>query len=229
MFLRVILFLDPMDELPIERVQGTQVQLAAEELFTHGAKKSFDFSFGRSVTHRRVMQQAANAGADLDNFLRRVNGAVIDVERLRNPAFIEGRAQSFDKRVHIFGQEELSVAADARSIIQEGDEPGLHLGSLVLEIRADERIGLPHFIDMGFGEGQSDFVGALRVGFEQFILLDHAAKSRVRDLRSSEQTFLDAEAVKHRTRGSPAMKLGQDFADGIEHIFEHDLADFAFV
>ena len=85
MDLGVVLFLDPVGELAVERVQRTQVQIAGEELVAHGAEKSFDFSFGRAVAHRRVMQQAADAGADLDDFLGGVNGAVVHISECGTP------------------------------------------------------------------------------------------------------------------------------------------------
>jgi hypothetical protein len=46
MNLGVILFLDPMGELAVERVQGTQIQFAGQELVASGAKEAFYFSLG---------------------------------------------------------------------------------------------------------------------------------------------------------------------------------------
>jgi len=63
-------------------------------------------------------EQAAAAGADLDDFLRGINRPVIDVERLRHAAFIQGRAPRGDQRGAILGGEELAVAADARGVVE---------------------------------------------------------------------------------------------------------------
>jgi len=77
--LRVVLFLDPMRELTVECFEGGKIQLKGEELVASRAKKSFDFSFGGAVPYGRVGEQAADAGADLDDFLGGVDGSVIDV------------------------------------------------------------------------------------------------------------------------------------------------------
>ena len=82
----------------------------------------------------------------------------------------------------ILGEEELAVTADATGVIQESDEAGLERRALVLDVRADERVGLPHFIGVSFGEGQAQFAGAVRIGFEQFVLLDDAPKGVGSDL-----------------------------------------------
>ena len=156
MNLGVVMFLDPLGELAVEGVQRTQVQVAGQELVAHRAEKSFDFSLGRAIPHRRVVEQAADAGADLDDFLGGVNGAVVHVERVRHAAFVEGGAEGFDERVHVFRREELAVTTDARGIINEGNEPGLHRRAVDLDIRPVERVGLPHFIGVGFGKGQPD-------------------------------------------------------------------------
>src|ERR1035437_2221697 len=69
MDLGVVLLLGPMGELAVEGFEGGEVQLEAEELFPHAAKKPLHLSLGRAVAHRRVGQQAADASADLDDFL----------------------------------------------------------------------------------------------------------------------------------------------------------------
>ena len=111
-------------------------------------------------------------------------------------AFVEGGAEGFDERVHVFRREELAVTADARSVIQEGDEPGLHGRAVDLDIRAVERVGLPHFIGVGLGKGQAVFVGAVPVGLEHFVLLDQAAEGVGGDLGAGQQTLLDAQPVE---------------------------------
>jgi len=229
MFLGVVTFFDPMDELAVESVERSQIQRAGKELFPNGAEESFDFSLRRSVAHRRVMEQAADAGADLDDFPGRINGAVINVEGLRDAAFVKSGAQGFDERVHIFRKKELSVATNAAGIVEESDEPGLDRGTLVLKARTNERVGLPHFIGMGLGESQADFVRAFGVGLEQLVLLDHAAEGGVGDLRAGEQPLFNTEAIQHGPAGIPAVELWQHFADGVHQVFDDDLADFALV
>ena len=49
------------------------------------------------------------------------------------------------------------------------DEASLKGRSFVLNIRANEGVGLPHFIGVGFGEGQTQLVGTVRVGLEQVL------------------------------------------------------------
>ena len=80
MDLRVVLLLDPMSELAVETLQRREIQFPREELVAHGSEKSFDLPLGRAVPYGRVGEQAADAGADLDDFLGGVDGAVIDVE-----------------------------------------------------------------------------------------------------------------------------------------------------
>jgi hypothetical protein len=43
--------------------------LEAEKALANPAKKAFNFSLGRAITHRRVCQEAANAGTDLNDSL----------------------------------------------------------------------------------------------------------------------------------------------------------------
>ena len=142
-------------ELAVEQVQRGEVEGAGKELVAHGPKKSFDFSFRCSIAHGRVMKQAADPGADLDDFFGAVNGAVVHVEGLRHAAFVESGAERFDERINIFSDKELAVTADTTGVIEESDEAGLERRALVLNVRADEGVGLPHFIGVGFGEGQA--------------------------------------------------------------------------
>jgi hypothetical protein len=79
MLLRVVVLLDPVDELAVERLQGTQVQRPTEELLAHGAKEALDFSLGGAIAHRRVMEQAADAGADLHDLFGGIDGAVVHI------------------------------------------------------------------------------------------------------------------------------------------------------
>ena len=58
------------------------------------------------------------------------------------------------------------------------------------------------------GEGQAQFVGAVRIRFEQFVLFDDAAKGVGRDLGTSEQAFFYGQSVESGTRRGFAVDLG---------------------
>src|SRR5580658_9166424 len=126
-----------------------------------------------------------------------------------NAALIESSAETFNEGVHVFGQEELAVTADARSVIQESNEPSLNRRAVALNIRAVEGVGLPHVVGMGLGERQAHFVGALHIGLEQFILFDNAPEGGGRDLGTGQQTFLNAQAVEQTRTGRFAMSFGE--------------------
>ena len=76
MFLSVVLLLHPLNELTVERFQGTQVQRATQEQLAHRAEEPFDSSLRGPIPHRRVGEQAADAGTDLNDFLGGVDRAV---------------------------------------------------------------------------------------------------------------------------------------------------------
>ncbi|MFM1945066.1 MAG: hypothetical protein RI897_4048 [Verrucomicrobiota bacterium] len=229
MLLCVVVFLDPVGELTVEGFERTEVQRAGEELVADGAEEAFDFSLGRAVAHGGVMEQAADAGADLDDFFGGVDGAVIDVEGLGNATFVEGGAKGLDERIHVLGEEELTVTTGPAGVIEESDEAGLRRRTAVLDVWAKEGVGLPHLVGMSFGERQTDFVGGLGVALEHFVLFDQAAEGVGSDLSSREQSLLDAEAVEERAGGRLATGLGKDFAHRVVNVFQNDLAGFAFV
>ena len=64
-----------------------------EKLVAHRPEEAFHFSFGRAIAHGRVMEEAADPGADLDNLLRGIDGTIVDVERCWHAAFVEGGAE----------------------------------------------------------------------------------------------------------------------------------------
>lgn len=130
MDLGVVLFLDPLGKLAVERFEGGKVQLQAQEALAHPAKKALHFSLRRAITHRGMGQEAADPGTDLNDFLGGINGSVIDVEASRHPALVESGAQGLDEGIDIFGWEELAVTTDARGVIQESDETGLNRDAL---------------------------------------------------------------------------------------------------
>lgn len=229
MFLGVVLFLDPVSELAVESVERTQIERAGKELITNGSEEALDFTFGGTVSHRGVMEETANACADLNDFLRGIDGAVVDVKGLRNAAFIESRAQGFDESVDVFVEEELTVTTDAAGIVNESNESGLGRGSVVADIRAKECVGLPHFVGVSFGEGEADFARSLGVVLEHFVLLDESAEGVGSDLCACEQTFLDRKAVKQSGGGVFAVSFGKDFAESVVNFLKVDLAGFALV
>ena len=227
--LRIVIFFRPVGELAVEDVEGCEVQIACEELVANGAEKSFDLPFGCAVAYGRVVEQAANAGADLQDFLRGVDRAVVHVQRTGHAAFVEGGAEGFDERVHVLGRKELTVTADAAGIVDKGNETRLNGRAVDAHVRAVKRVGLPHFVGIGFCKGETDLVRAIRIGFEKFVLVDEPTESVGGDLPAGERARLNAEAVKQGERGRFAMDLWAHCLDGREHILQNDLAYFAFV
>ena len=228
MGLGIVVFLGPVSELAIESFEAGKIQLAAKKLLAHTAEKAFDFPFGCAIPHGRVGEQTANAGADLDDFLGGINRTVINIQTVGDPAFVESGAEGLDEGIDVFGGKELAVAADARGVVDEGDEAGLDGGAFVLEARAIEGIGLPHLVGVGFGEGQALFVLGLGLGFEHVELLDDAGEGVGGHLGACEQPLLDAEAIKDGAFGR-AVDFGQDGVNGLLDGFQGDLADLAFV
>src|SRR5208282_4085532 len=200
-----------------------------EELVAHGSEKSFDLPLGRAVPYGRVGKQAADAGADLDDFLGGVDGAVIDVEAGGHPAFVEGGAQGLNQGSDILSREKLAVTADPAGVIEEGNETGLDGDAPDLEVRAVERVGLPHLIGVGFGEGQAVFARAVAVGLEHFVLADQAVEGGAGHLGTVQKPLLDAQAVEDRTLWSVAMDFGPDRLDDFQNVLGFDLAGLALV
>ena len=150
MLLSVVLFLDPLDELTVESIDGAQVQRAGEKLLADTSEKTFDFSFGGAVSHWSVVKKATHTGADLDDFLGRVDGPVVDVERLGDSPFIERGAKSLDESINILSKEELAVATDAAGVIDEGNEANLNRVTFVLDVGTDESVALPQLVGVSF-------------------------------------------------------------------------------
>ena len=109
-------------------------------------------------------QEAADPGTDLDDFFGGVNGSVIDVEAGRHTALVESSPQGLDEGIDILGREELAVATDPRSVIEEGNESGLDRNAVDLDVGTVEGVGLPHFIGVGFGKSQTLFVVGFGLG-----------------------------------------------------------------
>jgi hypothetical protein len=93
MDLRVIAFLNPFREGAIERVQTGKIEIADKELIADGAEESLHLAFCGAVPDGRMVKEASDPGADLDDLLRCIDRAVIDIEGLRNAAFVEGGTQ----------------------------------------------------------------------------------------------------------------------------------------
>ena len=94
-------------------------------------------------------------------------------------------------------------------------------------MRPVERIRLPHLVGVRLGEGQAHLVFTRGVGFEQLVLFDDPAEGVRRDLRPCERVLLDAQPVKRGQGGRPAVGLGKDFADRLQHVLQRHLADLA--
>ncbi len=176
-----------------------------------------------------MVQQAADAGADLEDFLGGVNGAVVHIERVGHAAFVKRRAERFDERVHIFRREELTVTTDPRRIIKEGDEPGLHGHPVDFHKRAVKRVRLPIFVGVGFGERQADFLAGLRVWLEQLKLPHQPVEGVGRNLGTGYKSGFDAQPVEQRPRRRFTVDFGQHLLHGLQHVFDHHLAPLALV
>ena len=229
MQLSVILILDPVGKLLVERFERAQVECAREELIPNRPEKSLHFSLRSAVAHRRVMQQASDSGGDLDDFLGAINRAVIDVERVRDSAFVKRCPHRFNERVHVFRRKELSVSADPGGVVDERNEPGLHRRALDLDIRPKERVGLPHFVGMRLGKGESAFVHRVLFGLEQVVAVNHTPESVRGDLRAGQEPFLDAEPVKQGQSRSFAVDFGINLQERLLNFLDCDLAHLAFV
>ena len=122
------------------------------------------------------------------------------------------------------------MAADARGVIQEGDEAGLN-GQAVgaLDIGAVEGVSLPHFIGMGFGKGQTALVVAVAISFEQFVFPNQASEGVGRDLGPSQHALLDTEPVNSGAVWPVPVDFGQDGIDGLLDGLWGDLARFTLV
>ena len=69
-----------------------------------------------------MAQDDAEAGADLVDLLAGVNGAVVDVQGLRDAAFVEGAFERRDQVVRVLREEELAVGHHPAGIVDEGDQ-----------------------------------------------------------------------------------------------------------
>jgi len=105
----------------------------------------------------------------------------------------------------------------------------LHGRAVDLNMRPVERVGLPHLVGVGLGEGQPDFVGRLGVGLEQFKFPDQPVKSGAGDLRALKLPLFNAEAVKDGAFGNAAMRFGEHGLNGFKDVFRFDLAGLALV
>jgi len=123
--------------------QRGQIKRPGEELVAHGAEEPLHFALGRAVPHGGVVEQAADPGANLDQLLGDIDGAVVHIERGGHAAFVEGGAPGGDEGVHVFLEEELAVAAHPGGVVKERDQAGLDRRTLMLHMRAVKRVGLP--------------------------------------------------------------------------------------
>jgi len=113
---------------------------------------------------------------------------------------LEGRPQGLSKSIDILGCKEGSVTTHPAGIINEGNQPGAHGDSANAHMRAVERVGLPHFIGMGFGKGEAHFVGRLTIRQEELVLVDKAPEGVRCNLETREVTGFNAKPVEHDSR-----------------------------
>ena len=99
---------------------------------------------------------------------------------------------------------------------------------MVLDVRAVEGVSLPHFVGVGFGEGQALLVFGVGLWLEHVELPDDTAEGIGSDLGTGEQAQFDAQAVEDGELGGAA-DFGQRSIDGLLDTFQRDLADLAFV
>lgn len=175
------------------------------------------------------MEQTTHPGADLNDLLGAVDRAVVHIKGLRHAALVESGAEGLNECVHILGQEELAMAAHPRSVIQEGDEPGLNRKVCLLNIRAIECIGLPHVVGVSFGEGQAQLIGAVLLGLKQFVFFDQPAKGIGRNLRAGQQPPFDAQPIEQSAAGRFAMDFGQHRPDRFQNVLRLELARFSLI
>jgi hypothetical protein len=93
MDLSVVMFLYPFGEGAIEAFQTGKIEVADQELIADGSEEALHLAFGGTVPDGRMVKEASDPGADLDDLLRCIDRAVIDIEGLRNAAFVEGGTQ----------------------------------------------------------------------------------------------------------------------------------------
>jgi hypothetical protein len=95
--LRVLYFvLDPGGELPVEHLEGREIELADQKLLADRLEIPRHFSFRRAVAYGCVGQHTADPRTDLHDFLRCVDRTVVDIKRLRHPALVERRRMCAD-------------------------------------------------------------------------------------------------------------------------------------
>src|SRR6266540_4813908 len=143
---RVVFVLDPAGKFAIEGIDARKVERAGQEGLAHSPEETFDLPLRRAIAYRRVAEQAPDARADLRDLLASVDGAVVDVEGVRNAAFVERRAQGGDERVGVLREEKLTVAADAAGVVDEGDELALGLSAAGADVRPEHPVGLPPLV-----------------------------------------------------------------------------------
>ena len=225
----VVFLLDPGNELTVENFQVGKIELPDEKTFPDGSEKSLNFSFCRSVSHRCVAEDAADSGADEGDFLGGIDGAIVHIQTFGHASLVEGRPQSLDKGVDVFLEKELSVAQDARGIVNECNEFGLNGVGADLQVGTKQGVGLPHFIGVLLGKGQPMLVGDLRIRFEHFKLGNDAAEGIGGDFLPTKQSALDADAVNFAQAMGFSPEKGESLFEGIQHLFWNHLAGGALV
>src|SRR5262249_20850271 len=121
----VVVLFDPVTELAVEGFEAGQIEGADQELIADAAEEAVGLALGGGVADGGVPKDAADAGADEDDFLRAVDGAVVDQQLLGDAAFVQGGTESPHQGVDVFLEEELAVTEDAAGVVEESDELGL--------------------------------------------------------------------------------------------------------
>lgn len=121
------------------------------------------------------------------------------------------------------------MAADARGVVEERDESGLHLRAGVLDVRAVEGVGLPKLVGVRLGESEPVLALAVAIGLEQFEAFDQPGKRVRRHLRADQDTLFDAQPVEQGAGRRLAVGFGQDRADRFEQFLGLDLAGLGLV
>lgn len=72
-------------------------EIANEELIPHGAEETLNFAFGGIISNGCVNEDGAESGTDESEFLGYIVGAVIDIDRFGEAAFVKSSLEAVDE------------------------------------------------------------------------------------------------------------------------------------